>query len=395
MDWAVWGPPIVVLGLGAAGGVVFALIGGRSWSHDQGLADLEVRREVLMNRLRDLEADKHKLDDHDYYATRQRLVEQAAAVLRRMEEGPSESTVSMAPDNGGSRHLGWYLAGLAIFFAVAGLVLQAALAPRVDQSSVTGNAQSLVDDPVAEARAAFEADPTDIDALNQLTKWALYTQDLDTAMALIDKGKALDPQDPGVVVHLGALRALIGRHDEALADLESQEEALPAEVALWRGIIAMQLGDAVEARAQLSTAVKVADDPLDREFAAFLLGDAVAPAPGPTPDTGTSEQSPAIFTATVTATGEVEPGGVLYVYVRSSPVPAGQPAAARRIPDWELPLETTLGLDDLTAGGPFPDPAYVQAKLVRSGDPLQPSEGDLVSGVIGPVSGGTVTLELR
>ena len=160
MDWAVWGPPIVVLGLGAAGGVVFALIGGRSWSHDQGLADLEVRREVLMNRLRDLEADKHKLDDHDYYATRQRLVEQAAAVLRRMEEGPSESTVSMAPDNGGSRHLGWYLAGLAIFFAVAGLVLQAALAPRVDQSSVTGNAQSLVDDPVAEARAAFEADDT-------------------------------------------------------------------------------------------------------------------------------------------------------------------------------------------------------------------------------------------
>ena len=410
MDWTVWGPPIAVLALGAVGGVVFALLGGGRWRHDPRTADLEMRREVLMNRLRDLEADKDKIDEHDYHHTRHELVEQTAAILRELEEGPAEPAVAEAPAKGGSRHLGWYLAGLVVFFAVAGVALQAALAPRVGDQTMTGNAQSAggsmnAEDPVAEARAAFEADPTDLAALNQLTKWALYTQDLDEAMALIDKGRAIDETDPGVVVHLAALRAMIGRHDQALADLETVEDALPAEVAIWRAIVAMQAGDAAEGADQLRTAVQVADDPLDREFAAFLLSDlmrvqAGAPSEKTFDDSGEvfSEEPEAVLTATVTAEGAVEPGGVLYVYVRTSPVPAGPPAVARRIPDWQLPMETGLGLGDLLpfAGGQFPEPAYVQAKLARSGDPRQPMEGDLKSEVVGPVSAGeAVTLELR
>lgn len=404
MDWAVWGPPIAVLCLGAVGGVVFALFGERRWAHDPAADDLEIRHEVLMNRLRDLEADKDKLDDHDYYSTRQRLVEETAAVLRHIEQGPGLAQKKAAPTPSGSRHMGWYLAGLVVFFAVAGVALQAALAPRIGDSTMTGNAQSAVsaEDPVADARAAFEADPTDLAALNQLTKWSLYTQDLDGAMGLIDQGRALDESDPGVIVHLAALRAMIGRHDEAIADLASQEEALPAEVAIWRGIIAMQTGDSAEAADQLRTAVKVAQDPLDREFAAFLLGDLMrsqtgATAAAPLSDEPT-EEAPPVLTTTVTADGPVEPGGVLYVYVRSSPVPAGPPMVAKRIPDWELPLETGLGLGDLLpfAGGNFPDPAYVQAKIARSGDPRQPMDGDLKSDVVGPVSAGeSVTLELR
>jgi len=405
VDWAVWGPPIAVLALGAIGGVLFALFGGRTWAHDPVTADLEARKEVLMNRLRDLEADKHKLEDHDYWSTRQWLVAETAEILRRLEEEPSSEGAPLkqkeAP-KAGSRHMGWYLAGLVVFFAVAGVALQAALAPRIGDSTMTGNAQSAVQDPVAEARAAFEADPQDLAALNTLTKWALYTQDLDAAMGLIDKGRALDPEDPGVIVHLGALRAMIGRHDEALADLASQEEALPAEVAIWRAIIAIQMGDRGEGATQLRTAVQVATDPLDREFAAFLLGDLMTSGTQATSGSSTStepaEEAPAVLTATVTAEGEVEPGGVLYVYVRTSPVPAGPPAVAKRIPDWSLPVETGLSTADLLpfAGGVFPEPAYIQAKIARSGDPRQPMDGDLKSEVVGPISAGeAVVLELR
>lgn len=393
MDWSVWGPPLVVLGLAALGGGAFAFAGSRRWSHDPIRADLEARHEVVMRRLRDLDADRGKLDDHDYGHTRRDLVQEAADILRQLDEGPA-STPDVAPAPGRARNAGWYLAGLVAFFTVAGLVLQQALAPRTD-GSMTGNSQSASQDPVGDAKAALEEDPQDLDALNTLTKWALYTQDLDGAMKLMDQSRAVSETDPGVVVHLAALRALIGRHDEALSQLATQEDALPGEVAIWRGIIAMQQGDDGTAATEFRAAVMASTDPLDREFAAFLLSDLMRSAQA-APPSSDGEPAEALLTTTVSSAAPVEPGGVLYVYVRASPVPAGPPMVAKRIDGWELPLEVSLSSADLLpfAGGVFPSPAYVQAKIARSGDPRQPMDGDMKSVVVGPVEDLSAPVEL-
>ena len=402
MDWSVWGPPLVVLGLAAVGGVAFAFTGTRRWNHDPVRADLEARHEVVMTRLRDLEADRDKLDDHDYHHTRRDLVHEAADLLRMLDEGASTSAnqplAQKAPQPSGGRHAGWYLAGLVVFFTVAGLVLQQALAPRTD-GSMTGNAQSSSSvDPVADAKAALEQDPQDLAALNTMTKWALYTQDLEQAMQLMDRCREIDDTDPGVVVHLAALRALIGRHDEALVALETQAEVLPAEVGIWKGIIFMQKGDTGAAATELRAAVMAATDPLDREFAAFLLSDLMRAGQASTASAATSDdEAPAtVLTASVSAPGPVEPGGVLYVYVRASPVPAGPPMVARRVESWELPLQVGLSTADLLpfAGGVFPSPAYVQAKIARSGDPRQPMDGDMKSAVVGPIEDLGAPIEL-
>jgi hypothetical protein len=406
MDWEIWGPPIAVLGLGLLGGLVAGLRGGSLWHIDQDQADLQARQDSLMQQLRELDAERGKIDEADYQVRKKELVQAAADVLRAMDEG-SKLPKAAATAHGATamKHLPYYALGMVILVITTGIVIQKVATPRVEGGSMTGNAQSAPPsgaDPVAEARAAYEADATDLEAINQLTKFALYTQDLDSAMQLMDAGRAVNPDDPGVQVHLGALNSFIGRGAEAEAAWALHEAALPAEVAIWRGIVAARSGDSAAAAAQFRIGVKQAEDPLDREFATFLLADIMsASASAPTSPGGPSEDvepAAAMVTATLTAEGEVEPGGTLFVYVRSTAVAAGPPTGARKIVDWSLPLETGLGTSDLLPmfGGQWPEQVWIQAKIARSGDPARPAEGDMKSELLGPFPpGASVELVLK
>ena len=85
VDWATWGPPLAVLLLGIVGGLVLVARGGARAEGDLRLANLEVRRQVLMNSLRELEADQAKLDPAAYAAQRTALVEEAASGWRGVQ----------------------------------------------------------------------------------------------------------------------------------------------------------------------------------------------------------------------------------------------------------------------------------------------------------------------
>ncbi len=410
IDWEVWGPPLAVLALGGLAGLIAGRRGGNTWHIDQDQADLQAKRASYMQQLRELDAERGKLDEADYQVRKKELVQAAADVLRAMDEGSKlpASTEAAASRASAMKHLPYYALGVVILVITTGVVIQKVATPRLDGGSMTGNAQTATattgPDPVADARAAYQADPTDLDAINQLTKFALYTQDLDTAMTLMDAGRAVNPDDPGVQVHLGALNSFIGRADAAEVTWAQYESVLPAEVALWRGIVAAQRGDRMTAAQQYRLAITQSSDPLDREFATFLLADvmsAQSSAPSPAPaqdDEGDREQAPAKLTATISAEGEVQPGGDLFVYIRSTPVAAGPPTGARKIADWSLPMETGLGTSDLLPmfGDQWPEQVWVQAKLARSGDPAKPAAGDLKSELIGPVSpGASVELVLK
>ena len=382
MDWNVWGPPLAVLIVGVVAGGGLALAGrGGTFRHDPKPDDLAVRKQVLLTQLRDLDGEQTKLDPSTHAAQREALLSEAAEVLRALEEGhptpPAESA-------GGSRHLLGFGVGVLAFLLLAGLALSKALAPRGD-GSLTGNAQSA--GPVAEAEAAFAANPEDLDSCNTLTKVAIYSGDLMTAMERHDQCSALDRQDPVVAAHGAAMYVVIGRFEEAKALLDPHLEADPVvwEVQLWRGLADLNLGEVDAGLERLQRVADHAKDPLDADFARFVISDVKSSRAGPAP-TETVEAAPAKVHGTVT--GEIEPGGTLFVYVKNAAVDGGPPLGARKYADWSLPLEFSMDLSHLLpfAGGQWPEPAYVKVKLVRSGDPMKPSDGDIESEWIGPVS---------
>jgi hypothetical protein len=412
VDWATWGPPLAVLLLGIVGGLVLVARGGARAEGDLRLANLEVRRQVLMNSLRELEADQAKLDPAAYAAQRTALVEEAASVLREIDAPASvapSAAPSAAPRVGGSRALAWAAGSLA-FFVLSGVVLQQAMAPRRDGGSMTGNqdlgggGEAAQDARVQRAEAALAKNPNDLDAINLLTRVAIETQDLQSAMALLDRGRAINPSDPGVLTHFAALQVFIGRFDAAEAQLRQVLEAAPgqSEAKLWLSVARANQGDLVEAEA---IAQGLADDTSapaeDRQNARALLSSfAAAKAQLAARDAGavgepgaeTSESPPAdAGPAKVkgTVTGDVSPGGVLFVYVRRSETPGGPPLAAKRVPNWQLPYEFSLSEADLIQGGDWPEQVWVSAKVSRSGDPMQRSPEDVASAVVGPVGPGT------
>ena len=407
-----------------------------------------------MAQLRDLEGEQSKMDAGTYAARREALLDEAAAVVRELDEGPApldETEQAVAAPN---RHLKWYGLGLLTFFLLAGFALTSALAPRGD-GSMTGNLQSA--DPVAQAEAAFEENPDDIDACNTLTKTAIHLGDMQTAMKRHDQCALLDADHPVVAAHTAALHIVIGRFEDAgnfLAPHLAKEDP-PMEVILWQGIVDINTDKVDEGLARLKKVGDESTDPLDAEFARFVYADVTSVGSAPTASNpqasgcagpwiivvagkamadvyadepaclaGLADASTALdpsirdemmamsscvcasepaeapkSTALLTGTvnGDIEPGGVLYVYVKNAGVDGGPPMGALRVDDWTLPLSFEMGIGNLLpfAGGQWPEPAFVKVKVARSGDPKVPSEGDVESAWFGPlVPGEPVTLDL-
>jgi len=395
MDWNVWGPPLAVLvvGLGAGAGLVF--MGRERFAHDPIRDDLEARREVLMAQLRDLDGDKGKLDEATWNARREALLADAAVVLRQLEEGPdsdtSEQPVTPAqpPAATGNRHLGWYAVGLIAFLLMAGVALSTGLSPRQEGGTMTGNVQS-VNAVANDAEAAFADDPDNIDLCNRATKAAIYSGDLQSAMRNQDACTALNPDHPVVAAHTAALHIVISRFEDAGAFLTPHlGEDAPMEVVLWQGIVDLNTGNVMGGLDKLQTVADNSDDPLDADFARFVIADVKSsmagagapPADHPTSGEGSEDGPVAAGGITGSITGEVASGGVLFVYVKAAAVDAGPPMGALKVADWSLPMDFQMTEANLLpfAGGVFPDPAYVKVKVVRSGDPMQKSPDDVES----------------
>lgn len=393
MEWNVWGPPLAVLAVGLAAGIGLVLSGRGRWKADPRVADLTARKDILMAQLRDLEGEQSKMDAGTYAARRETLLDEAAAVIRELDEGPAELDETDDAVPAPNRHLKWYGLGLLTFFLLAGFALTSALAPR-GEGSMTGNLQSA--DPVAQAEAAFEENPDDIDACNTLTKTAIYLGDMQTAMKRHDQCALLDADHPVVAAHTAALHIVIGRFDDAgnfLAPHLAKEDP-PMEVILWQGIVDINTDRTDEGLARLKRVADESTDALDAEFARFVYAD-VTSAGSPAPEPPQPSAGTVMLAGTVE--GDIAPGGVLYVYVKNAGVDGGPPMGALRVDDWTLPLSFEMGTGQLLpfAGGTWPEPAFVKVKVARSGDPKVPSDDDVESDWFGPlIPGEPVTLGL-
>ena len=218
------------------------------------------------------------------------------------------------------------------------------------------------------------------------------------AAAAFRKARDLAPGEPDLLletaeaISLSNAERAFGPEGTALLD-EALAKAPNHQRALWfRGIAALQAGDAAGAVARWETLLPIVDPataqalveqirtardaaglpPMDPALAA--AAEATEPAPG----------TPGTLTVTISADAEaiaaLPPQAVLFVFARDADAD-GPPVAARRVPAARLPLTITLSDADRlmpTATLSATSRVEVSARFARSGS-VQPEAGDLVA----------------
>ena len=436
-DWAEWGPPLVIIGLGILAGIATMSRFRRDdkAAEDQGARDdLDRSRDEAVAALKSLELEAHKLAPADYQRERESLLARGAGALRAMDEqgatddpgfaalvdrlrqerqtaGPHAFARAMAEVTGTGPRGGmvapeWkgVFATLAVVALVAVLVVaaQSESVNRRSGASMTGN-QSLGGDgemaapPSAtpmdqQIEAALDANPDDLDALNMATRMALGRGDAPGAMQYNQRVLTIDPNDADGRTYKAVLAAMVGMTDRAWDGLEAVLADHPDHLRAitYKGLIAIELGRFDEAVPLLERAV--AASPGDMALAEALqrakAGGGAAPPP-PAPSAGTVVAAGrATLQDGVTLTGNE----IVFISARD---PAGGPplAAMRLAPNFPLDFQMTTA-DAIAMGGaprPFPATFVLAIKVDKDGSPGGEVAAEVV---ISDFTNGTQDLDL-
>lgn len=411
LDWNTWGPPIVVLLLGLVVGLISALRvqSGRDSRPVEVQVALAARKASLVEQLREHDGDRHKTDDSAWLVRREALLTEASDVLRQLEEGVPE-TAAEAPTTAGRKVTLAWGGGLLVFFGLAAGGVSQFASERADDDSMTGNTSAggstdpyAADVAAAEARLAQE--PDHVASLNLLAHVAIERKALQEAMGLIDRVKAIDETDREMRVHVDALRLLIGMADKAQASLEALliEDPELSEAMRWLSYARFAQGDLDGAVGWLEKAQGVGSE-RDRLVAqAWLLelraaqaqlaaGGGAAPSAAAPQAAGANPK----VQGTISLGEGVQAlsGGRMFVLARAAETERGPPLAAVPVDTSALPVAFGLGSGELIRGGDWPDQVWLKAKWSAGGDPMTTQPGDLVTGLIGPISTGDTDVVL-
>jgi hypothetical protein len=376
-----------MLGIGLVLGLVMAFTSRGKRTRDHA-AEAWAKKDLAMDQLRALRADRPKLDPAVYAQRWDTLLGQAAQALKQAESvaanPPPEEPVVVTEVNWKVR-AAWGF-GSVLFFVGLGFLLQTSSALRTQGGTMTGNAQGEAKAELDAARATLETDPDNMDALDTLAHDALRQGDFASAMQWIDKGRAIDSEDAGVLTHLAIMQVAVGMLDRANAGLEQATTQDPefSEAWLWRGMITLRTGEREDAIPLLEQALASAKNREERQGASTALAEARRP-PATVQLRGTIR----------TADGVAPPsGGVLFIMVRRSEDGAGPPVAARRLDPRSMPGQFTITDRDMMMGGAWPEQVWVDARIDGDGNPTTRSEDDWTSARLGPFAAGAKGLEL-
>ena len=245
-----------------------------------------------------------------------------------------------------------------------------------------------------EARLA--ADPADIEALNNLTRYAIGDRDYAAAMARNQAAMEAAPEDVEARTLRAVLSARMGLSDRASELLDAVLEDDPGFAMAWavKASVHMELGEGPEAVVAFERALAIQDDPMLRaglERAKQLTSGGTLPAPGPESAPETPATGP-LLSGTISlgdGASEYAATDVLYVAVRS--LNPGPPLAALRLSPGPFPLEFQVNPSDLISMGgmsrPFPDTVNVTARIDRDGNAMTREQGLPAGGVEGVAKG--------
>jgi len=393
----VWTAPLLVLGLALVVAIILVV---RVWRDEVGSGGIRqarreglvARKEALLERIRELDADRGKLAEAERQSRREALITEATEVVAALDEldaAPDEALVAPPPPSAGMSRAGVATGiGGVMVVAVIGLVLGQSSVTRTQGMSMTGNSQSDGEQAAVVALAALEENPEDLAALNVLTYDALLRRDAQQAMDFMDRSRAIGPEDPEVLVHLGVLQIMVGMGDRAestLALARASRPDLPKAV-LWTGVQQLTTGDREAAVATLTEALSLELSPVEQQIATQMLAEAKA----------VPAQVRVRGSVTVAEGAALPRGGILYIIARRSEVAAGPPLAVRRASAAGFPQSFELTDDDMMLGGQWPDEVWLQVRVDADGNPTTKEEADLESALVGPLDATAepVALEL-
>lgn len=459
-----WWLPFLVVHAGILfANLAMAVLLGRNEPGDQltiegRRADLVDSRAIVIEQLRNLESERHKLSDEDYARERAALIAVGAEAARQLDLGspaplepppmsddPNHDPVTAlvgrlrseqlnnpaafeqalsrlglrAAPPSGSLPGEWRGAGITLLLVglVALLFRDAGetATDRVGNMGMTGGDSVGMAEPsqVAPAPATpspevvalqqrLAADPNDLEALNKLTENALGTQDIQGAMELNARALEVSPTDPDARAFQQVLRAFIGRQAEALTALDALilEHPTHHRSLVYRGLLGMR-DEPARSVEMFERAAAIEDSPqlqqaIAQARALAAGGDAALPPPAAA-DPG----APAA--ALVKGRIELAPGvdgtagKVLFVSLR--PAAGGPPVAALKLGPGPFPMDfavTTADVLPMAGNRPLPDAFLLVARLDSDGDPLSRPETDPAAEAAGVSKGAEgLTLTLK
>lgn len=480
-----WWTPFMVINLGIfLGNLAMALLARQPgaehtlWIEGR-KQDLSDSRRIVVEQLRQLEAEQDKHTPEDYAREREALLAVGSQAARQLQEqfpsspgpatvvtrtvissggwtaggtqageatspasspptmGPQEAlamrlrlerdadprafeaamrTLGLSSSGGISGEMRGAMYTLGVLGLIAGLYTMASqdARSRAPGMSMTGGdgvaspsmneaaqAPAAAADPTSIAlQQQLEANPDDLDALNQLTEISLLNQDMSTALDLNMRARKVAPDDPDAGVFHGVLLAMIDRREEAYTTLDGILQTHPDHLRalVWRSLLA--LGDDPSLAVTLmERAVALDPDPRltdllarARERAGAVGG---APAPAPAP----AEAPPVLVSGTIElAEGANPEGQLIFVSLKNAARP-GPPMAAVKLPPGPFPLlfeVTAKDLIPMAAQGPLPATVQLTVRLDSDGDPMTRPDTD-PSAVLSDLAPGTtgVTLQLE
>lgn len=211
-----------------------------------GLDALIEERDHLLRSLDDLEQehDAGDVDDTDYLTLRDDYTARAAAVIRRIEAKHAEAE---APKSSRSwrRTFGW-VAGIAVFAVLAGVLVAQMSGSRRDGETITGSTrdstraliadatnafqQGDLDDAISLYTRALELSPADTEALTYRGWAQVRAGDVEAALRDLDQAVEINDSYLDARVFRAVTLAELERFDEAASDLRAFDELQPTQL---------------------------------------------------------------------------------------------------------------------------------------------------------------------
>jgi tetratricopeptide (TPR) repeat protein len=384
---------------------------GRAPKPDVERLDLEAKRDVLLQQLRELKETGGSAEEQ------RRLERETADVLRRIDERgavPSAPSKSAKPAPAADVNIAaltraasirgfiWGAASVAILGGIGWFVTQHAT-PKTEGTTggtpMTSAPQSQQSDgALQQIEAVVAKSPNDLEMRNQLAKAYLERENL---MGVFEQTKYIlerAPDDARALTYQSLVRMSMGQRDAAEEMLrhaiKSDPELLDAYVAMaWADV---QRGKVSEAEGLIAEATRRHPDQKPRlDEVLAKMKDQARNRP-PTAPAAAPSSVPSVHVTLTLAGAAPSPNAVLFIIARTAGQTAGPPAAVKRIASPTFPLEIDLSAADSMMGQPLPATVRIEARIDSDGDPLTKNPSDPHAAQDGvATNGGKVALVLK
>jgi len=394
---------------------------GRAPKPDVERLDLEAKRDVLLQQLREMKETGGSVEEQ------KRLERETADVLRALDKrgkdkrrpdspvrpsaetgrtGESDlrsSDLRSAVRSATIRGFIWGAASVAVIGGISWFVTQHAT-PKTEgmaggapmTSAPQSQQQQQPDADLQQIEAAVAKTPDDLEMRNQLAKAYLERENLMGVFRETQYVLQRNPTNAPALTYQALVRMSMGQRDGAeemlRRALKSDPELLDAYVALaWDKVQSGKAGEADSLIAEATRRHPAQKARLDevlakmKQQASSATSSAVPPNHPALPSPGSeaaSGSAPAPVSGpsvhlTLSLSGPTpSPNAVLFIIARGAGQTAGPPAAVKRIAGPSFPLEIDLSAADSMMGQPLPASVRIEARLDSDGDAMTKNPSD-------------------